>query len=405
MYHWKVWVKRLSCKLVITPYKEGIISILYDEKQKAVEMHFCKKEHASLSGNIYIGRVKDVVKHIHGAFLDLGNGMKAYYPLDDKATPFYTRKGSSANIQQGDELLVQIKKEAVKTKDPAVTSEISISSAYFVAFLNNPAIHYSGKMSQEAKERIKCVLSELDTRGFGIIVRTNAEDASKEELAQDLEHLCCRMEELKSKAPFRPAGTLLYQMPGEYLNVIKNTRMDQLEEILTDDPGLYDEIRDYLSTSQPVLLSKLRLYQDRLLPLSSLYSVETRVEEAFQEKIWLKCGGYLVIQETEALTVVDVNSGKFTSSKSKEDSFLKINLEAAEETARQLRLRNISGIIIIDFINMKSKESEKLLLKAFQTILDQDPLKAKVVDITPLGLVEMTRQRTKGTIREQMKNR
>lgn len=395
-------MKTLSCKLVITPYKEGIICILYDANQKPVEIHFSGKEHASIAGNIYIGRVKDVVKSIKGAFLDLGNGIKGYYPLDEKAVPFYTKKGSSANIQQGDELLVQVKKDAVKTKDPAVTSEISISSVYFVGFLNQPGIHYSGKISPADKKRLSDLFADSDLSGFGLIVRTNAAQVSETILLQDLDRLIRRLKDLKEKAPFRPGATCIYQTPSEYLNVIKNTRQENLHEIITDDPSIYSEISLFLAENDPSLSDKLRFYQDRLLPLYKLYCVESAVEEAFQVKVWLKSGGYLVIQETEALTVVDVNSGKFTSRKSQEESFLKINLEAAHETARQLRLRNISGIIIVDFINMKTEQSRDVLMQEFQNTLHMDPVKATVVDITPLGLVEVTRQRTKGTITEQM---
>ncbi len=395
-------MKTLSCKLVITPYKEGTICILYDSNQKPVELHFSGKEHASIAGNIYIGRVRDVVKSIKGAFLDLGNGIKGYYPLEEKAAPFYTKKGSSVHLQQGDELLVQVKKDAVKTKDPAVTSEISISSAYFVGFLNQPGIHYSGKISQIDKKRLSDLLPDFLPEGFGLIVRTNATIAPEEVLLEDLNRLLGRLKDLKEKAPFRPGATCIYQTPSEYLNVIKNTRQEYLDEIITDDPSIHSGISLFLEENEPSLLGKLRFYQDRLLPLYKLYCVESAVEEAFQKKVWLKSGGYLVIQETEALTVVDVNSGKFTSKKSQEESFLKINLEAAQETARQLRLRNISGIIIVDFINMKTDKSRDILIHEFQNILHTDPVKASVVDITPLGLVEVTRQRTKGTISEQM---
>ena len=195
----------------------------------------------------------------------------------------------------------------------------------------------------------------------------------------------------------------MHSTGAEYLDLIKGARAGELEEILTDSREVYEKVQTYLEGFQPEDLDKLTFYQDKLQPLYKKYPVEASIDEALRERIWLKSGGYLVIQMTEALTSIDVNTGKYDGKKQSEETFLKINLEAAKETARQMRLRNLAGIIIIDFINMKKEENNEYLLSEMREFLRQDPVLTVLVDMTPLGLVEITRKRTRKTVAEQMK--
>ena len=188
----------------------------------------------------------------------------------------------------------------------------------------------------------------------------------------------------------------------EYLYSLQNLNQGQLDAIITDDLAIYEQIRDYLQEFQPENCQKLRFYEDKLVSLNKLYSLDIRLQEALQERVWLKSGGYLVIQPTEALIVIDVNSGKSIAKKQAQEHYLKINLEAAEEIAHQLRLRNLSGIIIIDFIDMKSEEDNDTLMKSLRSYVRTDHVRVQVVDMTKLHLVELTRKKIKKSLKEQL---
>ena len=398
-------MKTLSSKLIITPYNGEIASITFADRHP-VDICIERPEAGYQVGDIYIGRVQNVVKNIRCAFLDLGNGVTGYYPLDQKVSPFYTQKGASQNIQQGDELLVQIKKDAVKTKALALTAELSVSGRYLVAVIGSSQISISSKLDRQTKDNWKALLQDtFDHREhkIGWIVRTNAQEATQEQILREARYLQEYCYKLLDTAKYRVAGTCMHSVGAEYLNLIKGARSGEVEEILTDSTDIYEKVKNYLEGFQPEDLNKLTFYQDKLQPLYKKYPVETAIDESLRERIWLKSGGYLVIQMTEALTSIDVNTGKYDGKKQSEETFLKINLEAAKEAARQMRLRNLAGIIIIDFINMKKEENNEYLLSEMRRFLRQDPVLTVLVDMTPLGLVEITRKRTRKTVAEQMK--
>lgn len=204
------------------------------------------------------------------------------------------------------------------------------------------------------------------------------------------------------EVPYRTCYTRLHQAPSTFLTNIRNAYADQLEEIVTDDAEIHKEIYHFLKQEQPEDLEKLRFYQDPLLSLKNLYRLDQVIEGATAQRVWLKSGGYLVIQPTEALVVIDVNTGKYSGKKTKEETILKINLEAAEEIGKQLRLRNLSGIIIIDFIDMWEEKSRILLFEHLKAVVLQDPVKTTVVDFTKLNLIEMTRKKIHRPLYEQI---
>lgn len=394
-------MKTLSSKLIITPYNGGIASITFADRHP-IDICIEQPEAGYQVGDIYIGRVQNVVKNIRCAFLDLGNGVTGYYALDQRMTPIYTKKGASQNIQQGDELLVQIKKDAVKTKALALSAELTISGRYLVAVIGSRQISVSSKLKAIGDGVNWHSLLPVD-EGIGWIVRTNAQEATEEQIRREAEYLQEYCRKLTDTAKYRVAGTCMHSVGAEYLNLIKGARSGEVEEILTDSTDTYEKVKHYLEGFQPEDLDKLTFYQDKLQPLYKKYPVETAIDEALRERIWLKSGGYLVIQMTEALTSIDVNTGKYDGKKQSEETFLKINLEAAKEAARQIRLRNLAGIIIVDFINMKKEENNEYLLSEMRGLLRQDPVPAVLVDMTPLGLVEITRKRTRKTVAEQIK--
>ena len=382
---------------------------------KAVEIHcdVCRED--SILDEIYIGKVQNIVKNISAAFVEIAPGTVCYLPLEDLKHPVYTKKGTSQNIQQGDELLVQVKREGIKTKAPAVTTNLTLHGKYALLTTGNTQISVSSKLPKEEKERLVRVVKDNSSadngslegmsageRDYGWLLRTNAGGASPEVIKKDLLRLQTKYGELMKTAQYRTCFSCLLARPSAYLKRLSDLYTEEVDEILTDDRELFEQMTEYFQENQPEDTAKLRFYEDRLLPMEKLYSLDHHLKEALGERVWLKSGGYLVIQPTEALTVIDVNTGKFTAGKKKEAAFLKLNQEAALEAARQIRLRNLSGIVIIDFINMEEKESEVQLLKTLDDALRRDPIRTTLVDMTKLSLVEITRMKKERPLHESV---
>lgn len=388
-------------KLIITRFRDGIATALYHDG-RAVELSFERETEAPLLGNIYIGKVKNVVRNIQAAFVEVEGGIPCYLPLSEKVQPYYTNKTNCAHLAVGDELLVQIAREGVKTKAPTLTMNISFPGKYLVLTSGKTQTGVSTKIAKRERERLQGLAGTLPKGAFGWIIRTNAAEASEEEICREARVLAERFDNVCRTAKYRTCRSCLYRSTAAWLTHLKDIRQAECGEILTDDRKLYGELQEYLAENLPEDAGKLSFYEDRLLPLYKLYSLESAFDEALRERVWLKSGAYLVIQPTEALTAIDVNTGKCERGKKASDTFLKINLEAAGEAARQIRLRNLSGIILIDFINMDSKEDEQRLLTALDAELRKDPVKAYAVDITPLGLAEVTRKRVQKPLAEKM---
>lgn len=396
-------VKTLS-KLIVTRWKGRILTARL-EQGKCRSLNLEQENQGVRPGNIYIGKVKNILKNINAAFIDLGGGQTGFYSLEKNRSHRFTddpqKKGHS--LKQGDEILVQVAKEAAKTKDPVLSCYLNFAGRYVVLTLGKPQIGFSAKITDMVwKERMKKYLSELKDDSFGIIVRTNAREAGREAVGEEVRLLKERMTHLLTKAVCRTCFSLLDEAEPGYILRLRDTFSGQLEAIVTDDPICFSRIQSYLKENQRGDLNKLSLYQDPLLPLIKLYSLETVINEALGKRVWLKSGGYLVIEPTEALTVVDVNTGKYSGKKNAAETILKINLEAAVETARQLSLRNLSGIIIVDFIDMAQEEHNRLLLSRLETELLKDPVKAVLVEMTKLGLVEITRKKVLRPFHEEL---
>lgn len=383
---------------------------------KAVEIHCDACREDSILDEIYIGKVQNIVKNISAAFVEIAPGTVCYLPLEDLKHPVYTKKGTSHNIQQGDELLVQVKREGIKTKAPAVTTNLTLHGKYALLTTGSTQISVSSKLPKEEKERLIRVVKDNSSADngrsegmsagepiYGWLLRTNAGGASPEVIKKDLLRLQTKYEELMKTAQYRTCFSCLLARPSAYLKRLSDLYTKEVDEILTDDRELFEQMTEYFQENQPEDTAKLRFYEDRLLPMEKLYSLDCHLKEALGERVWLKSGGYLVIQQTEALTVIDVNTGKFTAGKKKEAAFLKLNQEAALEAARQIRLRNLSGIVIIDFINMEETESETQLLWTLDGALRLDPIRTTLVDMTKLSLVEITRMKKERPLHESVR--
>lgn len=378
-------------KFVITRWKDRLLTAQFAGKD-AVEVGL--EEPDSILGNIYIGKVKTIVKNLNSAFVDFGEKRTGYYSLSDNPKPLFA-DGAERRLKEGDDIVVQVAKDAVKTKDPVLTANLTFTGKYAVLTAGKQVIGFSSRISDKGwKEALKPRLEALTQNEAGLIVRTNAY-GREEELLREASFLMEQYRKVVSTAPYRTHYSLLYESEPEYVKLLKSCPEGTLEEVITDEEGVYQTVKQYLELYQPDEAGKLRLYRDSLVSLANLYSIPVVMEQACQKRVWLKSGGYLVIEPTEAMVVIDVNTGKYSGKKNLADTIRKVNLEAAEEVCRQLRLRNLSGIILVDFIDMESEEDRALLLERLRTLALSDPVKVHVVDMTPLGLVEMTRKKGK----------
>ena len=392
----------MNRKLIVTRTDDCILTALF-ENDEITELHCCQDsacDNQPALGNIYVGKVKNIVNNIGAAFIEIADGIECYYALDENPKPIFTNKIGKKPLCIGDELLVQVSKEAVKTKAPTVNSKLNFTGKYVILTSGDTRIGVSSKLEQTERARLQSIASTYASEQYGFIIRTNAKDMDEELLKQELERLIGEYESLIRTAATRVCFSCLKAAQKPYLTELRNIYQEGLTDIIVEDTGLYNEIKAYLEEKQPEDLEKLRLYEDRQLPLHKLYSLEKHMADALKERVWLKSGAYLVIQPTEALTVIDVNTGKCVDKKKDDKTYLKINLEAAKETARQIRLRNLSGIIVVDFINLTEPAYMEKLLETFGRELQKDPITTSLVDITKLQLVEVTRKKVRKPLHE-----
>ena len=377
------------------------------EEERIVEIRLESDQEKSILGNIYTGQVENIASNIQAAFVQIEPGKRCYYPLAEAQRAVFSagRKGNGP-LRPGDELLVQVSRDAMKGKLPALTSNLNFTGRYLVLTTGDKKFGLSSKLAQEDRHRLSGWLKEEAERPdkkFGIIVRTNAADASKEEILKELEWLKGRYHKAVVQGRNRTCFSLVLETEPFYVAAVRDAYGRDLDEIITDVPEIREMILGYLEEISPELKEKLRFYQDKLLPLYKLYRVETALDAIQKEKVWLNSGGFLVIQQTEAFVSIDVNSGKYTGKKKMEETFRKINLEAAAEISRQLRLRNLSGIILIDFINMENPDHRDELFHVLQKLLRKDPIKSRAIDITPLHILEMTRKKVRRPVIEDIR--
>lgn len=396
-------------KIVLTKLNRHIAGVAYEQwendekKEKACDVCLFSEENPSLVGNIYIGHVRDVVKNIEASFVELSPDVLGYLPLK-QIQPVFTGRKNTEKICEGDNLLVQVVKDANKTKDAMLTTAFSLTGRFAVLTHGKSGIQFSMKIRDEnykkeigQKLRVDLQESEPDCN-YSLIVRTEAYHAEYQEILEEIHALQVQYHKLIELAMTRQKYYVLRRADHPIAGFVRKALSERKEcEIITDDSGIYEELQaDALTDSYPDL--SIRFYEDALLPLYKLYSLESLFEEIHARKVWLKSGAYLIIDYTEAMTVIDVNTGKCESGKSKERTFLKINKEAALEIARQMRIRNLSGIIIVDFIDMKEEANVRELLDFTRQILRRDHVKTAAVDITRLHLMEITRQKTSDKI-------
>ena len=456
----------------------AIATVLY-ENDKATELYIQYLEKQELLGGIYVGQIERIQENINAAYVRIGKDLTAYLALDEGRCVddfiMKTRREEKAELRGGDELLVQVEKEALKTKLPRVTGNLSFPGKYIVLTTRMKRLSFSRKLAPEEKIRLRKVFTKKMWKEFGIIVRTNAAEATEEELLAEYLKLAKEARELCAKGPTRTVYSQLKAPEQDWMRVIRQCAAEDLERIQTDVPEVFEYIRanteamgitnavivqkstvkkhviqlqnpekkkeqgfpaqqgknkpeeDNLSTADNATKAfsiintgnagdaedkekladvchetKVELYDDDLVALYQIKNLKTTLGRSLAKQVELKSGGNLVIEETEAFVVIDINSGKYESHKNSLEARKKINFEAAEMIARQMRLRQLSGTILIDFINMADAKDEKELLNFMEKLVRADSLKTTVIDITPLGIMEITREKKRKPLREQV---
>jgi ribonuclease G len=375
------------------------------EGDRVSECHIERRGRRSVVGHVWKGKVENVLAGMEAAFVDVGLEKAGFLHVDEivaMGVPKNKRLISEL-LRKGDEILVQAIKDPMGTKGSRLTMQLSLAGRFLVYVPYGEGIGVSKRLDDEERDRLRKVCKALDTGDGGIIVRTQAAGVTAKELQRDLLALQRLWEALNARAKQVKGPSLLYSEADRSLKVIRDLFGEHIDEVLIDDEVQYQRILDFLRRTSPDLAERIRYYSDPT-PLMERYGVDRALRSTLERRADLKSGGYLIIDDTEAMTVIDVNSGRHVGrgKTSLEETITQTNLEAADEVVRQLRLRDIGGMIIIDFIDMNDQRNRKAVRQALELALERDRAKAYVVDISPLGLVEMTRQNISDGPREIM---
>jgi ribonuclease G len=395
--------------LVSVDVGEQRVAVLEDDK--VAEVYLERPERRSIAGNIYLGQVDNVLPGMEAAFIEIGLEKNGFLYVDEIVTPELEGKRHGKKIQdlisRGETIMVQAVKDPMKTKGARLTTEISLPGRFVVYQPNGDGYGVSRRLDDDERSRLKDVLKALDLKGGGVIVRTAAEGASAEDIERDLLFLQKLWKAIETRAKKAKPPTLLYQEAELPLRVTRDLFTENFERALVDEDRAYKRIVGYLKKTSPHMVERVVRYKEKQ-PLMEAYGVDAEIKSTLNRRVDLPSGGYLIFDYAEAFTVIDVNTGRFVGSRSRssgarlEDTITKNNLEAVKEVVRQLRLRDIGGIIVIDFIDMANPKNRSTVESALRTELERDRTKTYVVEISPLGLVEMTRQNVTDGPREVM---
>ncbi len=399
--------KSVGRYLVAVHVQPNVTQISMLEGRTLVEHYVARAadETTQIDGNIYRGRVQNVLPGMEAAFIDIGIPKNAVLYRGDVR---YDRddiegggqgQGSQPRIEDvlkaGQNILCQVTKNPIGAKGARLTQEVSLPGRFAVLVPNSSAFGISKRLGDNERRRLRRIVDEVRPAGHGLIVRTAAEGASEDELRRDVNGLLEQWKAIEAEASRSDAPGLLYREPDLAVRILREELNSEYRGVVIDDPVLYEQVRDYVGTVSPELAERVELYDTEAegQPIFDRYHVHEQLHKALDRKVWLPSGGSLIIERTEALTVIDVNTGKNVGKTNLEETVFRNNMEAAEEVARQLRLRDIGGIIVIDFIDMEIRENRDKVAAALRNALARDKTRTQVFDISELGLVEMTRKR------------
>ncbi len=391
------------------------------EGGQVVEFYVERKREASLVGNIYKGKVVKILPGMQSAFIDIGLEKAAFLYVTDihagleEFAPFLeeeekvnsieivSKKGKldltiEDLLQEGQEILVQVSKDPLGSKGARVTSYVTIPGRYLVLMPNVEHIGISRRISDDAERtRLRTIVENIKPKGYGLIIRTASEGSHEADLKKDLDFLLLLWETVQKKKERVSAPTLLYSDLDLVFRSVRDLMIQDVKRLIVDSAEEFERIKDFVRTYFEKLLGKIELYEG-MEPIFDAFGIELDISRALGRKVWLKSGGYIVIDQTEAMTVIDVNTGKFVGKEELEDTILKTNLEAVKEIAYQIRLRNLGGIIIVDFIDMERHENRERVFNAFTDAMKKDRAKNTISHISELGLIQMTRKRVRESL-------
>ena len=383
---------------------------------RVAELYIERRGSRSIVGNIYKGKVDNVLPGLEAAFVDIGLEKNGFLHADDVVFPGVevARRGRGGRgtkgkritelLKPGQEILVQAIKDPLKTKGPRLSMQLSIAGRYLVYVPQGEGVGVSRRLDDKERDRLRRAAGKADLGDGGVIVRTAAQGATKEDFEREIKYLHKLHDVLQQRAQETPAPEMVFQEADLSVRVARDIFSGEFEKAIVDDRKQHHRLESFFNRTAPELLERLEFYEDDE-PLFERYSVEEALQSVLRRRVDLPSGGYLMIDYAEAMTVIDVNSGSFTGrgkGAKLEDTITRTNLESAEEVVRQLRLRDIGGIIVIDFIDMSRARNRDAVLKTLRKSLDEDRTKTYVVEISPLGLVEMTRQNVTDGVREIM---
>jgi ribonuclease E len=371
------------------------IQIVVMEGPVLVEHYVAHSDKKSLVGNVYLGKVRNVLPGMEAAFIDFGEGKNGVLYAGDVNFSAYELNGKPKRIesvlQPGDPVLVQVVKDAMGHKGARLTNQVSLAGRYLVLAPDTNVRGISRRLPDDERRRLRELIAEHRPEGMGVIVRTAAEGASADDIKADIGRLQEVWQTVEDNQKTASAPALLYEEPPLVTRVIREHFTRDFKRLIIDDQRTYDRVLDYLGGTESDLLDTVQLYRDEMA-LFERFHVEDQLRKALDRKVWLPSGGHIVVDRTEALTVIDVNTGRFVGTSNLEDTVLENNLEAAQEIARQLRLRDIGGIIVIDFIDMETQKNQDAVLLRLREHLAKDKTRTQVFEVSNLGLVEMTRK-------------
>lgn len=383
--------------------RKGFIHGLYLCNDRLMRISSDSESSESLEGMICVAKVMDVVENIGAVFVRLANGVRCFVHMKD-IFPVCNLSGRRSGCVQGDNLLIQITKDASKGKEAGGTTRIHVEGESCVLMPGTGVVRLSKQLDAKEKQMLEPLrqqLVNLASDRFDFVLRTAAKDCETSVVLGEAESLVREWEALYARAITRTDYSVLKTPVKQYEKLISEIENSDVR-VLSDDRLLYNSAINYIEQIGVGERFSCHFYEDRLVSLSVLFGVEGKLAEALSDKVWLKSGGFLYIEQTQAMVVIDVNSGKYDKKIPKEDAYYRVNMEAAEEIARQITLRNLSGIIIVDFINMNLQCNRENLVNFLRKLFQNDRNSATIVDITKLGLLEITRKKTGKTIYEQI---
>lgn len=378
--------------IVIANTDQFTYVILIDELGKLVECHPYSIKKASIVGNIYVGVIKNKIKGIGGYFVDFGQEKNGFLPI-----------GKSNNkLSPGQSVIIQVDKDAYGSKGAKLSTKLSFNGEYAVLVTDSTDIHFSSKLPEDARTKgLKSIFSNFKSDDYGFIVRTNAYEGSNEAIIEEIETLVEDYKHIEAVKDFRPNHSLLHSANKGWIKYVQNMNKSDVDTIVVENKDNEDEIKEYLR--------EISLHNDITVELKAdlfkIFDLESKLNKATRRKVWLPSGASLVIDRTEAMYVIDVNSDKNISKRNNQRNLLKINKEAAKEIAVQIRLRNLSGIILVDFIDLEYKDDEKELVSYMERRLADDSIRTILHGLTTLGIMELTRKRLEPSLEDKLNNK